>query len=80
MVPQRLMADEVLTIAEAAERLKVSTKTIERLLRSGELPAGKIGRQWRISSAILDQLVRGELQRPKPAPKPRKKSKSKRRR
>jgi excisionase family DNA binding protein len=53
--------DEALTIDEAAERLKLSPKTVRRLVTSGALPAGRIGRQWRISSHTLDRVLRGEL-------------------
>ena len=45
--------DAVLTAEEAASLLKVSTKTLLRLARSGELPGQKIGRAWR--------FVRGDL-------------------
>ena len=43
-----------LTVEEAAERLGVDYKTIYRLIRSGEIPAGKIGRVYRILESDLD--------------------------
>lgn len=46
-------ADEVLTAEEAAALLKVSTKTLLRLARDGDLPGQKVGRAWR--------FVRSEL-------------------
>jgi len=45
---------EFLTLEEAAERLGVEYKTIYRLVRSGDLPAGKIGRIYRIRQEDLD--------------------------
>lgn len=44
--------DEILflTLAEAAAQLRLSRNTIYKLCRSGELPAVKVGRQWRIRS------------------------------
>ena len=33
---------------EAAEILRVSTMTIYRLIKDGELPAMKVGGQWRV--------------------------------
>jgi len=46
-----LTTDEVLTY------LKVTPRTIYRLIRSGELPALRIGRQWRFRRADLDAWI-----------------------
>lgn len=43
-----------LTTRDAATLLKVSTKTVLRLIQSGQLPARKIGRCWRLSPRALD--------------------------
>lgn len=43
-----------LTLEEAAEKLGVQYKTVYRLVRSGELPAGKVGRIYRIREEDLD--------------------------
>lgn len=40
--------DELLTTEEAAAELRVSQKTVLRLIRSGDLRAQKVGRSWRI--------------------------------
>jgi excisionase family DNA binding protein len=45
--------DEILTAEEAATLLKVSSKTVLKLARDGELPAQKVGRAWRFSRAEL---------------------------
>ncbi len=45
------------TIPEAADRLKVSTKTIRRLIADGELPARRIGaRMIRVDLDAIDKL------------------------
>ena len=44
---------DLLTIREVAERLKVSVKTVRRLIQRGELEACQVGRQWRVSEADL---------------------------
>lgn len=50
-------ADEVLTAEEAARLLKLSTKTLLRLARSGSIPGNKVGRVWRFRrSDLLDLL------------------------
>jgi excisionase family DNA binding protein len=45
---------EYLTVEQVAERLGVEYKTVYKLIRSGEIPAGKIGRVYRILSEDLD--------------------------
>ena len=37
------------TVEEIADVFSISTSTIRRLLRSGELKGSKLGNQWRIS-------------------------------
>jgi excisionase family DNA binding protein len=53
-----------LTTEEVLGYLKTTPRTIYRLIRSGELPAVRIGRQWRFRRADLDEWV--ERQRPFP--------------
>jgi excisionase family DNA binding protein len=48
-----LSNDEILTADEAATLLKVSTKTVLKLARDGDLPAQKVGRAWRFSRSEL---------------------------
>ncbi len=50
-------ADDYLTPEEVAEILKVSVATVRRKLRSGELPATKFGRSWRIRRSTLDDVM-----------------------
>jgi excisionase family DNA binding protein len=47
----------LLTLAEAANLLQVSTRTLQRMIRSGELPAFKVGGQWRLRETQLQQWV-----------------------
>ncbi len=47
----------LLTLAEAANLLQVSTRTLQRMIRKGELPAFKVGGQWRLREAQLRQWV-----------------------
>ncbi len=42
---------------EAAERLKLSTFTIIRMCKRGELRACKVGQQWRIDADSLHELT-----------------------
>jgi excisionase family DNA binding protein len=38
---------EFITVEELAERLKVNPRTIQRIIQRKELPAIRVGRQWR---------------------------------
>jgi excisionase family DNA binding protein len=50
---------DVLTTEEAADLLRVSTKTILALAREGALPGEKIGRAWRFLRADLLEHLHG---------------------
>ena len=51
-----------LTLAEAAQRLGVEYKTVYWLVRNGELPAGKVGRVYRIRQEDLDTYFERQKQ------------------
>jgi len=55
------MADEVMTIPEVAEYLKVTRQTVHRLMKSGELKAFKIGRSTRILKSEIEKFVEGRM-------------------
>ncbi|MCK4872149.1 MAG: helix-turn-helix domain-containing protein [Phycisphaerales bacterium] len=46
--------EKLLSLDEAAEILGVEYKTVYRLVRSGKLPAGRVGRVYRIKRSDLD--------------------------
>jgi excisionase family DNA binding protein len=51
----------LLTLAEAARLLQVSTRTLQRMIRSNDLPALKVGGQWRLrESQLTDWIERRE--------------------
>lgn len=49
----------LLTLPEAAELLHVSTRTLQRMIRRNELPALKVGGQWRVRESQLTKWVQG---------------------
>lgn len=55
--------DDLLDIASVAEYLGVSERTIYNKVRSGELPAFKVGRLWRIRRSDLDGWIEGRRKR-----------------
>jgi excisionase family DNA binding protein len=48
---------DMMTIAEVARYLKLHELTVRRLAREGELPAFKVGRQWRIKRDLLESWI-----------------------
>ena len=58
MVNERHLEHDLLTPAEVIDYLRVNVRTVYRLMRTGELPAVRVGRQWRIRRADLDSWLR----------------------
>ena len=52
--------DDLLTRAEAARYLRVSDRNVSRLIRTGQLPASRIGRAVRIRYADLLGILDGK--------------------
>lgn len=46
-----------LTAWEAAERMRVSKMTVYRLIRSGKLPAVRVGKTYRIQDEDLERFL-----------------------
>jgi len=51
------MSDVMLTVAEVAEKLRLSTRTIHAMLRAGDLPGFRVRAQWRVWAAELDAWI-----------------------
>ena len=51
--------DQILTANEAADYLKVTVRTIYRLIRKGKIPGCKVGGSWRFRRDILDDWLAG---------------------
>ena len=53
--------EDILTIAELSEHLRVHPTTIYRLLREGRIPGFRVGSAWRFSRASIEKWEHGEL-------------------
>ena len=51
------MNDEILTIEEVAQYLRVSERTVYDWAQRGEIPAGKIGSVWRFKKNEVESWV-----------------------
>ena len=52
--------DEIFTIKELSEHLRVHPTTIYRLLRQGRLPGFRVGSNWRFNRAAIEQWERSQ--------------------
>jgi len=48
---------QLITLQETADYLRVTMKTIYRLLEGSKIPATKVGRQWRFDKAAIDEWL-----------------------
>lgn len=63
------MADDILTIKEVAEYLKVNERTIYRLANKGDIPAFKVANAWRFRKSDMENWIAQQTQTPREAPK-----------
>lgn len=48
---------EILTVKELARILKITRQQVRKMIRSGEIPAVKVGREWRIPREYLNEFI-----------------------
>lgn len=58
--PEPLRSSQVqfLTVAEVASMMRVSKMTVYRLVHSGELPAARVGRSFRVPQRAVEDHLR----------------------
>ena len=54
-----MTSNEILTLSEAAALVRVSQKTLGELARSKQVPAQKVGREWRFLKSALEAWLLG---------------------
>ena len=59
------MTDEILTLKEVAQYLKLAEKTAYRLAAEGKLPGFKVGGSWRFKSEDIDRWIEEKKQKDK---------------
>ncbi len=50
-----------LTVAEVAEIMRVSKMTVYRMVHSGELPAARFGRSFRVDSQVVEDYLKSSF-------------------
>lgn len=54
--------DEIMTLPEIAEFLKIGEKTVTKMVQEGKLPGTKIGGQWRFMREIVKEWLTRQMQ------------------
>jgi excisionase family DNA binding protein len=58
----RLGEVRFLTVAEVAQLMRVSKMTVYRLVHSGDLPAVRVGRSFRVPEQAVQEYLRGAFE------------------
>ena len=53
--------NEILTVKEAASVLRTTRQQVRKMIQNGELPAVKVGREWRIPLAGIHGFMENNL-------------------
>jgi len=56
--------NQILTVEEVAEFLKVHSSTIYKLLKHRQIPAFRVGADWRFHSAQIEEWVKSRTRAP----------------
>jgi PTS system nitrogen regulatory IIA component len=62
-VPETLSVGDILTIRQLAEYLTVSEKTVYRMIERNQLPAARVGAQWRFRRQDIDAWLTDQVRR-----------------
>ncbi len=54
------MADEILTIKEVADYLKLTERTLYRLVQEGKIPGFKVGSSWRFKRVDIERWIEAQ--------------------
>lgn len=57
------MTDEILTLKEVAQYLKLAEKTAYRLASEGKLPGFKVGGSWRFKKVDIESWISEQKKR-----------------
>ncbi len=56
-MPQKYVGEPLLTVKEVAAVMRVSAMTVYRLINSGQLPAVRVGKNFRIRESDLNEYL-----------------------
>ena len=56
-------APRFMTVTEVADIMRVSKMTVYRLIHSGDMPAIRVGKSFRVPEAAVARMIRGRFGR-----------------
>jgi len=56
-MPDRVLGEPLLTVGEVASVMRVSNMTVYRLIKSGQLAAIRVGKNYRIRQSDVDRYL-----------------------
>ena len=56
--PGPVLGERLLTVSEVASTMRVSNMTVYRLIKSGQLSAIRVGKNYRIRESEVDRYLR----------------------
>src|SRR6478752_4235411 len=62
--------DDELSPSEAAARIGANTRSVQRWIASGRLPARRVGGRWRVANDAIDAFLEPRTSRTGPNPQP----------
>lgn len=52
-----MATDDIMTIEEVAQYLKLQPQTVYKWAQEGQIPAAKLGKEWRFRRSLLDEWI-----------------------
>ncbi len=59
-----MVNNDLMTTKELSKYLQLDRMTIYKLLKSGDIPANRVGHQWRFFKSDIDEWIRSEKSEP----------------
>jgi excisionase family DNA binding protein len=56
-MPERLLGEPLLTVGEVANMMRVSNMTVYRLIKSGQLGAIRVGKNYRLRRGDIEDYL-----------------------
>lgn len=53
--------EDIMTLAEVAEYLKISEKSVLRMIQKEQIPCAKVGNQWRFMRSMIDDWLMSKM-------------------
>ena len=54
--------EELMTLAEVSRYLKLSEKTVQKMVKNGEIPCTKIANQWRFYKSMIEDWLASQME------------------